>query len=541
MRVLKRSARRAPEVSFILLDWSVRESFHLLHYLASQTIDRSRFEVVVIEYYSRESPALRPFLQEVDTWALLDMPGDRYYHKHLMYNAGIVLAGGDILAFCDSDAMARPTLVASIVQAFEARAPLVLHLDQFRNVRRSFYPFNYPSFEAVLGPGCINNVNGRTRGLATFDDPLHDRNYGACMCARRDDLIAIGGADEHIDYLGHICGPYEMTFRLVNHGCREEWHPTEFLYHTWHPGQAGADNYLGPHDGRHMSTTALEALVTQRTHPYVMNPALAALAHPNGLSVEEIERLVAAPERAAAWRVNGSLPAGARQTASQTGGLFDYRGFRVRQEGARQVASLIVEERLPPGQRSLVLTARSREAMRAQINRAISPVAKVAMASGSGLLLALRGAAAGREMARRAGHRLAALPGAVAGAARGALRRMGDRWRRFFMERRHLSGGLASVIVNLTFMKQRAHLAGEGACVLVVGSRPLARYVQALSALGVLPRIRVVTLRGDQVSAWAAHFGRNGNRERLFVARAFYVQHYTRFAEAGLVSRTTVL
>jgi len=31
MKFLKRSARRNPKVSLILLDWSVRESFHLLH------------------------------------------------------------------------------------------------------------------------------------------------------------------------------------------------------------------------------------------------------------------------------------------------------------------------------------------------------------------------------------------------------------------------------------------------------------------------------------------------------------------------------
>src|SRR5262249_5758853 len=138
-----------------------------------------------------------------------------YYHKHLMYNAGLVLSCGDIVVFCDSDAMVRETFVRSVLEAFRRDFSIVLHLDEFRNVRPTFYPFSYPSFEEVLGPGCINNVGGRTTGLVDQDDPLHKRNYGACMAAVRSDLIAIGGADEHIDYLGHICGPYEMTFRLV--------------------------------------------------------------------------------------------------------------------------------------------------------------------------------------------------------------------------------------------------------------------------------------------------------------------------------------
>jgi hypothetical protein len=40
------------------------------------------------------------------------------------------------------------------------------------------------------------------------------------MAARRRGLLAIGGADEHIDYLGYMCGPYELTFRLMNYQAR---------------------------------------------------------------------------------------------------------------------------------------------------------------------------------------------------------------------------------------------------------------------------------------------------------------------------------
>jgi hypothetical protein len=65
-----------------------------------------------------------------------------------------------------------------------------------------------------------------------------------------------------------------MTFRLVNMGHREIWHQTEFMYHTWHPGQAGEDNYLGPHDGRHVSTTALDALLSGRIMPLEENESI---------------------------------------------------------------------------------------------------------------------------------------------------------------------------------------------------------------------------------------------------------------------------
>ena len=293
MRFVKRSTRKSPRVSLVLLDWSVRESFHLLHYLDQQTANRDDFEVIIIEYYSRISPALKQFEDQVDTWLVLDSPENCYYHKHLMYNAGIVVANGDIIMIGDSDAMVKPTFIEAIIKAFDRDRRIVYHLDQFRNLRHDFYPFNYPSFEDVLGAGCINNVGGKTAGVLNTEDPIHSRNYGACMCAKREYLIAIGGADMHIDYLGHICGPYDMTFRLVNYGLRECWDQDEFTYHTWHPGQAGTDNYLGPHDGRHMSTTSLEAITSGRIRPLDENEAIRLVRTDSACDADEaLEKLV---------------------------------------------------------------------------------------------------------------------------------------------------------------------------------------------------------------------------------------------------------
>src|SRR5215471_6005806 len=104
MRILKQSARKQPRLSLILLDWGVRESFHLLHYLKDQTVPRDAFEVILIEFYSGISEALEKSASELDTWILLEMPQACYYHKHLMYNVGVVFAKGDIVMIADSDA-----------------------------------------------------------------------------------------------------------------------------------------------------------------------------------------------------------------------------------------------------------------------------------------------------------------------------------------------------------------------------------------------------------------------------------------------------
>lgn len=298
------SERETPKVSFVLLDWSVRESFHILQYLRNQTCSRDDFEVIIIEYYDREYEGVKSEVDQVDTWLLLDMPHEAYYHKHLMYNAGLVVSRGEIISIGDSDAMVKPSFVETIINHFEANPDSVLHIDQFRNGRKDLYPFNYPAFEEITGEGCTNCVNGRTTGVEHVSDPIHKRNYGACMCARREALINIGGADEHQDYVGHICGPYDMTFRMMNDGHEEIWSREEFTYHAWHPGQAGDDNYLGPHDGRHMSTTALMALVSGRVRPLVENRSIKLLRENGSVAQDHLLTSLIDREAAKTWNRN---------------------------------------------------------------------------------------------------------------------------------------------------------------------------------------------------------------------------------------------
>lgn len=270
MKYIIRSHNQNPEVSIILLDWSCRESCHSIDYLNSQTVSRKRYEIIWIEYYNRIFYDIKKKMNEcltkgkqplLDQWIILDMSQNIYYHKHLMYNTGIIAARGSIICFADSDAVFSPSFVESIIQTFSSNTEIVLHIDEIRNTDSRFYPFNYPSIEDILGKGRIQWCDG------------HHRNYGACMCALKKDLIEIGGADEHRDFLGHICGPYDMTFRLINAGRCEIWHENEYLYHVWHPGTEGEKNYSGPAVGA-MSATAYDALETGRILPLVENPAI---------------------------------------------------------------------------------------------------------------------------------------------------------------------------------------------------------------------------------------------------------------------------
>lgn len=543
MRFLKSSARASPKLSLILLDWSVRESFHLLHYLARQDVPREQFEVVIVEYYARESEAIRQFAGEVDTWLLLEMPESCYYHKHLMYNAGIVLARGEICVICDSDAIVGPGFIGAIVAAFESDARLVLHLDQFRNNRRDYYPFNYPSIEQVIGPGCINNAGGRTAGLADEEDPIHTRNYGACMCARRADLIEIGGADEHVDFAGHICGPYDMTFRLVNAGRRERWHETEFMYHTWHPGQAGVDNYLGPHDGRHVSTTALAALTSGRVRPLLENAAIRRLREAPETPGDDLRSVLIRPEGAAAWS-RAALESGTAPASVDDGDLHvgSYNGFAIYRDAGGYYAHLPLDpHRGRDADYRESAAAPSLEELRAGIDRLTPARAAVGLALTrllvAGWLVPRFALRTLRQVLRR--------PREVWGKGLRGLRNMGKnagrRGAQFATEGRFLADSISDLVRNLCALD--AGTAAKAAQVTVVVEGPSTHaLIRLLILIGVLPRVGVVQVRGSaQLMAITDKSARDAAPTRIILSRGLYWRCYHALQGLGTRQRLTVV
>jgi tetratricopeptide (TPR) repeat protein len=311
----KKDSCAIPKVSIVLIDWSCRESPHILDYLQKQTIPREEYEIIWVEYYNRKFIKIESMLDEcknsnkppvIDKWIILDMHDNIYYHKHLMYNIGIIASKGEIVTICDSDAIVTPTFVESIIDAFEKDRNIVLYIDEVRNFNKKFYPFNYPSVQKLISEGAVNFKNGKTTGLLDADDPLHTRNYGACVCAFRQDIIDIGGADEHVDYLGYICGPYELAFRLVNAGKKEVWHQEELLYHAWHPGSVGVNDYMGPHDGYNMSAPALDAKYSRRIMPLVENPViqLIRLNKNNGTNEEALFSRAINEDKAKDWVID---------------------------------------------------------------------------------------------------------------------------------------------------------------------------------------------------------------------------------------------
>ncbi len=526
MRFIKRSARARPKVSLILLDWSVRESFHLLHYLSKQNVDRDLFEVIIIEYYSRVSDAIRPFEDQVDTWVLLEMPESCYYHKHLMYNAGIVLSRGEVCVICDSDAMVKEGFIETIIGEFENVPGLVLHLDQFRNMRRDFYPFNYPGFDDVIGQGCINNEGGKTKGILDVEDAIHTRNYGACMCARREDLIAIGGADEHIDYLGHICGPYDMTFRLVSKGRRESWHQSEFMYHTWHPGQAGVDNYLGPHDGRHVSTTALEALTSRRVMPLLENDAIRALRTASADNEELLLGKIIRADSFEQWNQENFQKGESRRLFNDASArVIKYKGFTIHNELGFFYAHLLVESD-SGGQSSehykIYFDGASVEEVRRKIDRAISPLLNFAMSGGRYFVLVWQISSyvwskAVKQRFKRYLVRLVEI-----------YKRIRRRLQQFSLEEALLVDSLGDIISNLYYLRTvRSDLADGGVPILLVDGKHFELYLKLIASVHAIPPLRIQRIATPaQLNEFLGEYGASGAKNPIILARGAYIKYY---------------
>ena len=270
--VHKNSAPASPRLSFILLDWNCRERFTTLDWLNRQDIPREQYELIWVELYDR---VVDEVMEKADVVVTCNQRGT--YHKHLGYNIGLLLARGDLICVCDSDAVFPTDFVRSVFRSFGidksgAAQPLVLMHYEWRTSLQ--YPDDLSDAETL-------------KDVKRWQWWPLIVNEGACVTVRREDAIRFGGFDEHSSFIGYLCGPYDLAWRLVNAGWSEIWHDSSTaLWHFAHPDPIGTNGQKAtlrqlmekahPHMHGH-ALTAVEAFSTGRFQPVQENPKIWAL------------------------------------------------------------------------------------------------------------------------------------------------------------------------------------------------------------------------------------------------------------------------
>jgi hypothetical protein len=278
-----------------------------------------------------------------------------------------------------------------------------------------------------------------------------------------------------------------------------------------------------------MSTTALDALITTRTLPFVENRVVAALRQGITRSATDLEHDLIAADRCDLWRChpNGSA---SDEAAVATRLHFDYRGHRVEHRNGRFVARLIVDCPAVTGH-DASLVADSTAGIRRQIDRSVPATVAAMNAVGSAGIMTWRVAADAKRLlrVRRSPAPLDELRAirsarSISGFPRTMLRRL----RRDLTECRMLSSSLGSMLVNLYALRR----AGAGRIVLVVPHRFIRACLRVAAAVRLAPPLDVaLSSNPQQLEAAIAEFSRRPAPFRILIPRELYFRYRSVFAQ----------
>jgi hypothetical protein len=315
------------------------------------------------------------------------------------------------------------------------------------------------------------------------------------------------------------------------------------MYHTWHPGQAGVDNYLGPHDGRHVSTTSLAALSAQRVRPLLENPALKQLRERPGTPVDEVLPALIRPEGPAEWR-RAKLEGGAVAPRFDDHDLHVgyHKGYSLYRDGAAYYAHLSIEPhqgRWKAAAYSRYFEAATLDEVKTRIEGDVSFRTTLALVLAKVFVILWQCA---HYLKRRKLSLLqsgAGRQGAV-GPQPSFLARLKQRLTQFAVESRAIVDSLADLVPNLRRLKGGEP--GQAPARVVVGDRRTEVYLKLLRAVGAIPRVRLERAESDeQVERIVAEAADRARPQQLILTRSLYYCTYPPIAPLHLARAFTVL
>lgn len=203
-----------------MVDGGFRERFHLLNCLEEQTLDKSEYEVIWVEYYN-EIPAEVANSAFVRT-ITLNNPKNVMYHSSYCFNRGIRESRGELAVIIDADVVVERDFLESVWlehQRYDELAMYIVRLDQDQQ---------YSSQDVSLE---------RLKQVCQLRSPS---NFGGCLTVRKCWLEAINGYEQHRAFASNYhSNGLDVNARLKNLGLAVKWHSELRLYHPWHPGTHG--------------------------------------------------------------------------------------------------------------------------------------------------------------------------------------------------------------------------------------------------------------------------------------------------------------
>lgn len=219
------------KISVVMVDGSFRENFHIIDSLADQTFPKEDYEVLWVEFYA----AVNDSLKGKDGMRVITLgnSSDKEYHSSYCFNEGIRQSKGEVLIIPDADVMVEPTFLETVWKEHQSCDRLAMY----------FHRLNEPKeLHDKSKSYSLAYLKSQTRATTTS-------NFGGCLTARKKWLMEINGYEQHAIFgTGAHANGYDVNTRLKNLGLHIMWHPTERLYHPWHPGtEADSTRYKLQH------------------------------------------------------------------------------------------------------------------------------------------------------------------------------------------------------------------------------------------------------------------------------------------------------
>jgi|Deesub1362A_J573_1020465.scaffolds.fasta_scaffold00077_15 hypothetical protein len=210
--------RGIERISVIMVDGSFREKFHMVDYLNKQTLPKDQYELIWVEFYSEVNEELKkkPNLRIIT----LNNSEDTPYHSSYCFNKGIEESKGDLLVIIDADQVVEPTFLETIKKEHEKCDELVMYMQRWDEPKEKHHPVKSYELDYL-------------KSVCRFLNPV---NYGGCLTVRKKWLLKINGYEKDPLFGGLHANGRDCYTRFKNLGLHIKWHPTERMYHPWHPG-----------------------------------------------------------------------------------------------------------------------------------------------------------------------------------------------------------------------------------------------------------------------------------------------------------------